>query len=598
MEDGSEDLGGLWENESDDEFPWFEEIDGLATLKQSTDMPTISCAGERQVGGCNAKLIRRGMIRESFWLEMEEPTQETSDLAFDLFDRYGRLNPEVYEHDVNKGTGVWGKELDRGDLLLFEYVSVDIAHRRRGIGTKLVNAILEKTKKKVSERVGFFALVRPGFLRSEVSDLESNSDARKEAEEDSEKGALAFWHAMGFRRVGTTLWLAWTDSPDHPSRQLEIDQDWNHPNDPTADVSLSVEMERGFQNLADPAIEAAECISGLKKTFPENFEDDQWQTTDQDGNTLLHIAAVSCKPGAVVFLLSNVPRLAAGRNKKGYTALEALRKYLELVRTRRSIANMTLVTSDAFDGFSASCITCLATLEHGAVLGMSRLRPLEIEAVLSATDDPSQPDVAGVRKMLQYRYGCTCGQCIGGFLSPRMKLALLCVAEIAHDNMHLFMDDTGPEWVADNHYLLTHLPVSVRENLKTNKSMRQGFANMFSHFAKCLHQGRVPSEGKVLELYELHVSEWPPVTRNYLQRGGSVAAAANAIFERAMEEDEWAGDASHRDVFGEDIDALVACRNDHEFGFVAGTCGYKRVRPASSQFVDMAGRELDLDILG
>lgn len=592
MEDDSEDLG-LWDNESVDEFPWCEELDGLATLKQSTDMPTIS-REERQVGGCNAKLIRRGMICESFWLDMEEPAQETSDLAFDLFDRYGRLNPELYEHDVNKGTGVWGKELDRGDLLLFEHVSVDAAHRRRGIGTKLVNAILEKTKKKVSERVGFFALVCPGFLRSEVSHLEDNSEARKQAEEDSEKGALAFWHALGFRRVGTTLWLAWTDSPGHPSRQLGIDQDWTHPDDPTANVSLSSEMERAFQTLADPAIRAAECIGVLKKTFPENFEDGQWQTTDQDGNTLLHIAAMACKPGAVVFLFSNVASLAAVRNKKGYTALEALRHEIELVRSRRSIANVTLVTSDAFDGFNFSTITCLATLEHETVFGMSRLSSPEIEAVYLATEDPSQPDVAGVRKMMQYQYGCTCGQCIGGFLSPRMKLALICVAEIAHDHMNIFMDETGPEWVADNHYLLTHLPVSVRENLETNKSMRQGFANMFSHFAKCLHQGKKPSERNVLELYEWQVreSEWPPVTRNFLQRGGSVAAAANAIFERAMEEDEWAGDASHRDIFGADIDALVACRNDHEFGFVAGTCGYKRVRPASSRFVDMSGREL------
>lgn len=93
---------------------------------------------------------------------MEEPTRETHDLAFDLFDRYGRLNTEFYEHDINKGTGVWGKELDRGDLLLFEEIRVDAAHRRRGIGAKLVNAILEKTRKKVSDEVGFFALTSPG----------------------------------------------------------------------------------------------------------------------------------------------------------------------------------------------------------------------------------------------------------------------------------------------------------------------------------------------------------------------------------------------------------------------------------------------------
>lgn len=54
-----------------------------------------------------------------------------------------------------------------------------------------------------------------------------------------------------------------------------------------------------------------------------------------------------------------------------------------------------------------------------------------------------------------------------------------------------------------------------------------------------------------------------------------------------MEHDQWAGDGSHREVFAEDIDKLAVCMNDHEFGFVAGMCGYKRVRAASS--VDFFG---------
>lgn len=63
-------------------------------------------------------------MRESFWLELEEPSAETSSLAFDLFDRYGRLNPEYYEHEFRKGSGVWGNELNHGDLLLFEELQV------------------------------------------------------------------------------------------------------------------------------------------------------------------------------------------------------------------------------------------------------------------------------------------------------------------------------------------------------------------------------------------------------------------------------------------------------------------------------------------
>lgn len=568
--------GWISDDDTDDEeWPWYEELDGLAKLIPSTDMPTTSPRATREVGSCTAKLIRRSMMRGWFWTEMEAPAQETSDLAFDLFDRYGRLNPEFYKHDVNKGTGVWGKELDHGDLLILERVEIDTAYRRCGIGTKLVNAILDKTRKKVSEEEGFFALVRPGALWSELSLLSDNPAALREAEKAGEEGALAFWHAMGFRRVGTTSWIAWTDSPDHPSRQLEINQDWTYPDDPTTDVSPSGEMEQAFQILADPEIEAAECIDELTETLPESFADGQWQQTDQDGNTLLHIAAMSCKPDAVIFLLSKVPRLTAVRNKKGHTALEALRNRLEIVRTRRSIGTTSWVISDAFEGFNSSVITCLATLEHEHIFGLSRLSLPEIEAVLWATDEPSKPDVVGVQKMLQYKYGCTCGQCIGGFLSPRMKLALLCVAEVEHDKMHTLMGDTGPDWVFGYCYLLTHVSGSIQKKLKKDKSMREGFADMFSHFAKCLEWGRVPSEDNIVCHPGYDVGK-----NNYLNRGGTMAAVGNAIFLRAMEQDEWAGDGFHRETFEEDIDALVACRNDHEFGFVAGMCGYDRITPA------------------
>ncbi len=44
-----------------------------------------------------------------------------------------------------------------------------------------------------------------------------------------------------------------------------------------------------------------------------------------------------------------------------------------------------------------------------------------------------------------------------------------------------------------------------------------------------------------------------------------------------MEQDEWAGDGNHQDVFSEQIAKLPECRNDHEFGSVSGMCGYMRI---------------------
>ena len=125
------------------EFDWLEQMDGTVTHGTSS----VSC---------DAKLMCRDQIISTFYDEMEQPTLETSHLAFDLFDRYGRLSQEFRQHPTRKGSGIWQDELDSGDMLLFEEISVDELYRRRKLGSKLVQAILETGRRK-SEQFWAFA---------------------------------------------------------------------------------------------------------------------------------------------------------------------------------------------------------------------------------------------------------------------------------------------------------------------------------------------------------------------------------------------------------------------------------------------------------
>jgi hypothetical protein len=120
--------------------------------------------------------------------------------------------------------------------------------------------------------------------------------------------------------------------------------------------------------------------------------------------------------------------------------------------------------------------------------------------------------------------------------------------------------------------------------------MRQGFTKMCDHIARCLRERQLPDEETVLQFYRNKTSEWPPVTKNYLQRGGTVAAVATMLFYNVMEWDEWAGDGMHLHCHEDEIKKLPVCRNDHEFGFVSGMCGYKRI--STVRYVDWYGREL------
>jgi hypothetical protein len=94
-----------------------------------------------------ARYIHREGIRSQFWEKMEVPSEETCNVAFHVFDRYGTVQTKYKDHPVQRGTGVWGNELDHGPLFLIEKVHVTALElRRKGLGQKLVSLLLNKAR--------------------------------------------------------------------------------------------------------------------------------------------------------------------------------------------------------------------------------------------------------------------------------------------------------------------------------------------------------------------------------------------------------------------------------------------------------------------
>lgn len=174
---------------------------------------------------------------------MEEPTRETCDLAFELFDKYGRVQRDYINHAVRKETGVWGAELDRGDLLFIEKFSVQKNWQRKGLGTRLFDAVLEKAQQKIhSSEPPIFVVVRPGFLHAQVC---AEVTAGKIDDENNvahlhHLRSEAFWRSLGFRRIGTSAWFALANTHEHPSRQLAANHDWYPPATGQLDVKTSL----------------------------------------------------------------------------------------------------------------------------------------------------------------------------------------------------------------------------------------------------------------------------------------------------------------------------------------------------------------------
>jgi GNAT superfamily N-acetyltransferase len=542
MSEDDPDLGSEYEEFA--EFKWLEQMDGEITLKTSPDSEL------KQIGYCNSKLIRRNGIT-SFYADMEEPTRDTAELAFDLFDRYGRLRQEFKEHPIKKGSGIWQKEIDQGDLLLFERVSIQKPYRRRGLGRRVVDAMLETTRRK-SPR--FFAFVSPGYLTRELDEeVEGLQDeeARIVAERHI-KIALTFWRSLGFRRVGSSSWLALPSKKDHPCYELSSSNDYDLPEPPQ--LIPQPEMKPLLDGLitmnCQNWIEMAEKIS-------QNIsaQDPHWLATDANGNTILHLAAVTSKSECVKWILSKAPEMLRNiRNHAGETALEALEFHLESERTKRGLFTRMFPVSDLFEGFREESVMCL----------------IKLKSLVDVTES----------EKTRLKYGCTCGECLSGFLSRRMRLAIQCQADIHHDLFNSTIDEgNGEHFVQEFEEDLKFVQDYVRENLKTNKSMRQGFANICLHFATCTQKDNilgVPTEPNVL-LALRDANEWPPASKNFLQRGGTVYSVGSMLFEAAMSQDWLAGDGEFLEVYGDEILKLPECRNDHEFGFVRAMCGYKRV---------------------
>lgn len=522
---------------------------------------------------------------------MEELSQETCQVAFDVFDRYGTVKLKYMEHPVQRGNGVWGTELDDGPLFLIESLHITALElRRKGLGQKLVSLLLEKARKfcldgkpdgkhaaifygsnEAFERAWtLHAIVSPGFL---TADMESRL-VGKSAEErlmirvQTDSSVIGFWRSCGFRRIGASHCFAFSFDLHHQSHALAAGADF----DPRRSYAEDLEDEElGIIYEANRHIDVNKLKMGrLRDTLPLHHaaltltdeelraffvtQDDKfdWDRMSSSEATLLHLTACELKPLSTQWLLENVPHAdswKAARDIDGYTPLEALQEKLEKMRTRKKYGlGRILDVSDQFEGNPDTAVSCLTLLLGQDALELNK-------ACL--------------------RYGCTCGECVEGFLSARMRHSLICQGEINFDLMQDEIDD-GSTWIDFNDWKLENLDTDVRKNLGTNISLRRGFVNMFQIAVECLKLKRAPT-AENLEQCCNNQREWPPHTKNYLRRAGTqmgCRAVLRCMFEAAKNEDDKAGDGQCQLSSGKGWSDLPTCRNDHEFGFVARACGY------------------------
>ncbi|KAJ9297976.1 hypothetical protein DTO271G3_4197 [Paecilomyces variotii] len=539
-----------------------------------------------------ARYIHRECMRSEFWEKMEEPSQDMCDVAFHVFDRYGTVKAKYKDHPVQRGTGVWRDELDHGPLFLIETLHVTALElRRKGLGKRIVSLLLEKARQfclddrpdgklagliygsnAAFERAWtLHALVIPGYLTADVKPqlVGKSAEERLMTKDQIETGAIDFWRSCGFRRIGASRCFAFSFHLQHQSRALAAASDFDpqstHAED-LEDEELQIIYETDLfvdvkklktERLRDalPLHHAALTLDDDElEAFFVTHADDKigWDQLTNSEATLLHLTTRELKALSTRWLLENVHHAEswkAARDIHGYTPLEALQEKLEKMRTRKEYGLLRVLNvSDHFKGNPDTAVSCLSLLLGQDALGPNRAR---------------------------LRYGCTCGECVEGFLSARMRSSLIFQAEIMYDQMQNEIDDGG-SWTDYHDFNLEHLDPDVRNNLKTNKSLRKGFVNIAQIAVECLEAKKVPTVENLVWFCD-HRSEWPPDTKNYLRRAGTqmgCRAVLRGIFDAAKEGDEKAGNGECQLILKREWSDLPTCRNDHEFEFVASACGY------------------------
>lgn len=213
-------------------------------------------------------------------------------------------------------------------------------------------------------------------------------------------------------------------------------------------------------------------------------------------------------------IMSVMPELAEERNHQGFTPLEALQRQLHLLRTWPSVKPGIGLVPARFVGYTPQAIQCIVRLS-----GPTPYRDLT----------PIQ--------VLRLKYGCTCGACDGGFLSPKMRAALKLHAK----DFEIYTDK---EWLENDEPIMFLFFVRIAEVIST-----------------CLEDDdKIPDVATVQAEWARDGGEDYGDMERHIRHVG--AKIMSNVSEHTPSPEAAAG--------GE----LGGCRNDYEFALVRDVCGY------------------------
>ena len=162
------------------------------------------------------------------------PIQDFLQFAMTVFNKAGKIKPSLYQPgSLQRGTGVWGKEINHGTLAYVEEIRVNSKHQRKGVGRWAIENMLSSDSLRVRIFLTslFFFWLTPLkhcpyiFLWATPLNINSFFEGPDPDFNSKKRAVISFWRSVGFRRVAGTWFFGYARNPEHPMRSLKMDED-------------------------------------------------------------------------------------------------------------------------------------------------------------------------------------------------------------------------------------------------------------------------------------------------------------------------------------------------------------------------------------
>lgn len=500
------------------------------------------------VGRAVGSYIHRQGIKSNFLNMMELPSYKMGEMAGELFNKFGCLLRKFEEHVVQRGTGAWGAEMDVGPLVLLEKIEItDKGFRRKGLGRAMIKVLIQESQAQAHPFRRLPVIARPDWIiDNSFEEAYKRSDRERRAtKRQALDSAIAFYRSLGFRRIGSSNYFGFSVDPKHKAHSINVDADYDPPrvdeeleifdDEDTVDTSSMHSLdEAAKKKLAKlkrrlPLQHAIQTMSDAELVaFFKNFDNKNgsgWKEIDSHHNNVLHQTGCAYKVYATKWLIKNIDpeqELAQARNIEGLTPLEALQDEFDVF--------------DELVGLPFGAIACLSLLKYRYLPSY----PLNTQA-------------------LRLKYGCTCGECIEGFLSPRMKLTLLHCAVTITQCINYDPSFFG-RYLCNPSFSIS-VPDDLMETFR-QKNLQPRIIKLFDPIIKVLDSNCVP---------RVHNLKTLSATYNGVDDDDLKAALAMTI---AYAKENFLENCDHSFLHDlvDEIGEAKECKNDYEFELVHRQC--------------------------